>query len=821
VDLLKIDEDAKSSTFFDTMTSNLFIPHIIHPTRITSTTKTLIDNIFSNSTNHKDGISGNLTVSLSDHLAQFLIIPDECHHDAKKQNQFTHDIKSLDSENFILDLLAIECHRILNLHKNDPNVSFEGFHVTIDNLVNKYLPKRKMTKKEVKQSQKPWITNEILKLIQQRDKLHKHYIKAKDEIVKDLFHNKYKTLRNQIVSLCRQSKKEYYQNYFITNSDNLRNTWRGIKSVINLNGKDNSHPTSLLINNDLITDPTKIANEFNNYFSKIAGKLQSSIHSQGQDFNEYLQNKSECSFFIKPTDKYEIIDTINSNINNKASGPNSINNMIFHLIKLIIAEPLSDIINLSFTTGVYIKKLKISKIIPIYKEKGDKLLSTNFRPISLLSNINKNFEKIMHNRLYGFLEEQGCIYENQFGFRKQHSTTHALIDLTEDIRQAIDNNTFSCGVFIDLQKAFDTVDHDILLKKLEYYGIRGIANNWFRSYLKNRKQYVSILGFESNVVNVDFGVPQGSVLGPLLFLIYINDLHVAIKYSKTRHFADDTNLLIKNNSLKQLKKHLNFDLRQLCNWLKANKISLNCSKTELIIFRHPNKQINYNLKIKINGKKLMPSKFVKYLGIYIDPHLNWSHQVDSLSIKLSRAAGMLAKIRHYVSKDTLRNIYFGIFSSLLTYGSQVWGQFSNKHICRLQRIQNKAVRIINFAKFRDPSTPLYHKSRILKLSDHIKLQNFIYVHNSLKGNLPLPLKDSFKIAADTYSFNTRGASQNKMILPKARTQYYGINSIKYQSAAFWNIVVSVFPDEKFHLRSKSFCKKIIAKYLIDEYEHKS
>ena len=424
----------------------------------------------------------------------------------------------------------------------------------------------------------------------------------------------------------------------------------------------------------------------------------------------------------------------------------------------------------------------------------------------------------MHNRLYGFLEEQGCIYENQFGFRKQHSTTHALIDLTEDIRQAIDSNTFSCGVFIDLQKAFDTVDHDILLKKLEYYGIRGIANNWFRSYLKNRKQYVSILGFESNVVNVDFGVPQGSVLGPLLFLIYINDLHVAIKYSKTRHFADDTNLLIKNNSLKQLKKHLNFDLRQLCNWLKANKISLNCSKTELIIFRHPNKQINYNLKIKINGKKLMPSKFVKYLGIHIDPHLNWSHQVDSLSIKLSRAAGMLAKIRHYVSKATLRNIYFGIFSSILTYGSQVWGQFSNKHICRLQRIQNKAVRIINFAKFRDPSTPLYHKSRILKLSDHIKLQNFIYVHNSLKGNLPLPLKDSFKIAADTYTFNTRGASQNKMVLPKARTQYYGINSIKYQSAAFWNIIVSVFPDEKFHLQSKSICKKIIAKYLIDEYD---
>ena len=178
---------------------------------------------------------------------------------------------------------------------------------------------------------------------------------------------------------------------------------------------------------------------------------------------------------------------------------------------------------------------------------------------------------------------------------------------------------------------------------------------------------------------------------------------------------------------------------------------------------------------------------------------------------------MLSKIRHYVSETTLRNIYYGIFSSLLTYGSQVWGQFFNKHIARLQRIQNKAIRIINFAKFGDSSTPLYHKSNILKISDHIKLQNFLYVHNSLKGYLPLPLKNSFNVAADTYSVNTRGASQYKILLPKARTQNYGINSIQYQSAAYWNIIVSTFPDEKFQLKSRSVCKKIVTKYLIDGY----
>ena len=352
---------------------------------------------------------------------------------------------------------------------------------------------------------------------------------------------------------------------------------------------------------------------------------------------------------------------------------------------------------------------------------------------------------------------------------------------------------------------------------MEHYGIRGIANDWFDSYLKNRKQFVSISGYESKIVNINFGVPQGSVLGPLLFLIYINDLNKAIKHSKTRHFADDTNLLIKNKSLKQLQKHINYDLRQLCNWLKANKISLNCNKTELIIFRHPNKQINYKLKIKINGKKLIPSKFVKYLGIYIDDHLNWSYQANSLSTRLSRAAGMLSKIRHYVSKTTLRSIYYGIFSSLLTYGSQVWGQFNNVNIRRLQQIQNKAIRIINFATYREHVTPLYHKSNILKLTDHVKIQNIIYVFNSLKGDLPLALKDSFKTAAEVYSYTTRSASQYKIILPKARTQNYGINSIRYRSAACWNAIVSAFPNEKFHLQSRLVCIKHVSKYFIDTY----
>ena len=274
VDLLKIDEDSKTSTFFDNITSSLFVPHIIHPTRITSTSKTLIDNIFSNSPNFKDAISGNITVSLSDHLSQFLIVPDECHHSQKKQNLFTRDYGNFDSTGFFHDLQQIEWASTLNLHMNDPNIAFAGFQNSIDQLVDKYLPQRKMTKKEIKRKQKPWINNEILNLIRQREKAHKKFIKAKDDLIKASLHERYKSLRNQVVTASRQNKKLYYQKYFETNSINLRNTWRGIKSIININQKGKDNPTSLIIGDELTTDPSKIANEFNEYFSLIAGKHQ-------------------------------------------------------------------------------------------------------------------------------------------------------------------------------------------------------------------------------------------------------------------------------------------------------------------------------------------------------------------------------------------------------------------------------------------------------------------------------------------------------------------------------------------------------------------
>ena len=241
----------------------------------------------------------------------------------------------------------------------------------------------------------------------------------------------------------------------------------------------------------------------------------------------------------------------------------------------------------------------------------------------------------MHNRIYKFLDKNNIIYSLQFGFWQHYSTLYALLNLTEATMKALDDGNFACGIFVDLRKAFDTVDHSILLSKLCHYGIHGLTNKWFEPYLANHKQFVSINGFVSSNSSIASGVPQGSVLGPLLFLLYINDLHVAIKHCAVHHFADNTNLLIIYKSLKRLNKLLNSDLKNLTNWLNANKISLNVSKTELIIFKPKRKPLDFNMKIKFNRKRLYPTDSVKYLGVKIDSKLNSRNHVNATAIKLN------------------------------------------------------------------------------------------------------------------------------------------------------------------------------------------
>ena len=319
---------------------------------------------------------------------------------------------------------------------------------------------------------------------------------------------------------------------------------------------------------------------------------------------------------------------------------------------------------MSLEFGIFPQKMKITKIIPFFK-KEDNLDCNNYRPISLLPNTSKIFEKLIHNRLSKFLEENKCLFAKQFGFRNKHSTTHALIDLTETIRKALDDDEFACGVFLDFQKAFDTVNHKILLKKLEHYGVRGHTLKWFTSYLAGRKQYTTVSNIDSQLKDISYGVPQGSVLGPLLFLIYINDLNRAITYSYIRHFADDTNILYRDKSLRKINQRINFDLKNIVKWLRANRIALNTNKTEIVLFRSPRKIVTRKMNFGISGQKIKIKNNAKYLGLIIDESLIWKKHYDILRSKLERSIGLLAKLRYYVSANLL------IFTMDVKYGDKI------------------------------------------------------------------------------------------------------------------------------------------------------
>ena len=545
-----------------------------------------------------------------------------------------------------------------------------------------------------------------------------------------------------LVTLIRKSKQNYFSKYFSDNSKNLRDTWKGIKNIIHMKNNSNSSPTCILHNGDSLTDPTEIANTFNNYFSNIGESLQSKIHSSHVNFTKYLKNPNINSFFLSPTNENEIIGLIMDLKIGKASGPNSIPTIVLKDLKNEISVILCKLFNLSFSSGVFPNVLKISSVLPLFK-KGSKLSCGNYRPISLISNISKLLEKLMYSRLYNFLNTYNCLSELQFGFRAKHSTSHALVSITETIREALDTGNFACGVFIDLQKAFDTVDHDILISKLKFYGIRGITNNWFTSYLDNRKQFVTINGFQSLLKNVNLGVPQGSVLGPLLFLIYINDLKFSVRNSKTHHFADDTNFLYINKSLKILCKKVNQDLKGVTDWLNSNRISLNISKTEFVIFRRPRSKIPNDINIKLNGKRLYPSKYIKYLGVLLDEHLSWSPHINELTKKLNKSNSMLSKIRHYVNKNAIRSLYFTLFSSHIGYCCQVWGQVGNYHLNKIHSLQRSALRIINFRPFRSDVSNLFYTLNIPSFNNLVRFSNILFVFDSLTNNLPISISSFF------------------------------------------------------------------------------
>ena len=357
--------------------------------------------------------------------------------------------------------------------------------------------------------------------------------------------------------------------------------------------------------------------------------------------------------------------------------------------------------------------------------------------------MSKIFERIVYDQVYAHFINQSFLFNSQYGFRKDHSTEFATLELINRLFEFLDNGSNPLAVFLDLSKAFDTINHNILLQKLHKYGFSNIELNWFRSYLSNRLQYVSFDNLSSNMSKISTGVPQGSILGPLLFIIYVNDLH-SITNMNVIMYADDTSLLNPLNSNSNSSNNANFVNEQLSKiflWLNANKLSLNVNKSKCMLFHYKQKQIADYPYIHINGKPLSFVKHFKCLGIYIDDTLSWDHHINYIGNKLSRVNGILSKLKHFFPKNILTMIYNSLFLSHLNYGITCWG-FG---VCnRLEVLQKCAVRNINKSPIRSHSLPVFKSLNMLTFNDIFDLACLKFFHKHQNNQTPKYfLKDKF------------------------------------------------------------------------------
>ena len=418
----------------------------------------------------------------------------------------------------------------------------------------------------------------------------------------------------------------------------------------------------------------------------------------------------------------------------------------------------------------------------------------------------------MHKRLYSFLSRFRILYDLQFGFRAGHSTSLALIDIVERIKSNMDNGDHVIGIYLDLQKAFDTVDHKILLSKLAHYGIRGMCNKWFDSYLSGRQQYVSVNNTQSELKEITVGVPQGSVLGPLLFLIYVNDIARAISEPDitTMLFADDTNVFVKGRLNESMQKAQSA-MTQLSKWFIDKKLSLSVEKTQFSIFHKGKQKIpeEFN-KMRFSNHEIRRVDSAKYLGVILDEKLSWQAHLSSLNTQLVKIASTFKLIARVIPDRCKKQLYFAYAQSKIQYGIEVIGLANTNRLKKIQTMQNKILKILYKLDWYTPTNTIYNNLTLLKVKDMHRFQVMQFVFKQRQNLLPDTFKDYFILNSDIHQYRTR--QSGKIHAKKAKTAF-GSNTIKVSGAKLYNNL----PNHVTNCQTLSSFKKYAKKHLLLNY----
>jgi hypothetical protein len=735
INLLNYGHHDKTNTYVDSIFSLGFLPQITKPTRITTSTATLLDHIYSNTT-LTESINGIIINDVADHFGIFYI----------ETHTHKHSCVNIKQKRFFSENNALKFHQLLLqtdftsvYDYNCPDHAYNTFIEKYLSAFNLAFPVKNviMNRKYIKRE--PWMSEGLLVSLRNKSRLLKK--KLEDPSVSNNL--EYKTYLNYYNKLKRNMKINYFKSQLEANKNNIKNTWKILRSAINKTNDKSNLPQTFNIDGKNVSDTFQIAESFNKFYVNIGKSTSEQVPISNKHFTDYLKINQTNSMFLEPVDKCQILEIVNKFKPKISSGHDEIPTKIMKQSISEIIEPLTYIINKSLETGVVPNKLKIAKVIPLFKSLQKNELK-NYRPVSLLPAFSKVFEKVIFNKIMAFINSRNILYKHQYGFRSKHATIHPIIHLLNNCASANNSNPkqLTATILCDLSKAFDVISHSILFKKLEYCGLRGNIKNWLVNYLTNRQQFVQVGKSRSNFCKIECGVPQGSILGPLLYLLYVNDIAHCTD-SHILSFADDTTLFVSDSDPKTLFEKTNIETNKLFNWFCANRLSLNPQKTKFIIIKPSKAKFDFSgLNILINGIPLerigvgLNEESSKFLGVILDDSLTWKHHINHINKKISKSLFAIKQVKHILNIDSLKTLYFALIQPYINYGILAWGNATNSILKRTVVLQKRAIRTICKAKYNSHTEPLFKKLEILNIKDQFQYEVTLFMNKYRQHQLP-------------------------------------------------------------------------------------
>lgn len=628
-----------------------------------------------------------------------------------------------------------------------------------------------------------WTSEEAIELILTKDKLlKKHRRKPSNE-------NILEELMMVSVKLDKINKRDYSR--YVRNKVRTRNRskmWRNLNDILGRT-KSNSFQPIIKADNTKTDDPKEIANEFNNYFTSCAIELMSASNNENV---QLVERQSPNSIVLETPSEDELSAIIDQSKSNSSAGHDGISCKVIKTLKSLLIPLLHHLISVIFTTGIYPSAFKLAVVSPIHKS-GSKSCVDNYRPISVLPVLNKIVERVIYNRLFNFVSDKlDIVYSHQFGFRPKSGTENAAIEVANLVMRAIDQKKIVTGVFMDLKKAFDIVDHKKLLQVLENYGIRGPALKILASYLEDRRQIVKVENKLSEEKPITTGVVQGSCLGPLLFIIFINAIGSLQIKGKLFLFADDAVLINVHNKCDnqndEILRVIQNDMKPILNFFNQRGMILNALKTNYMVFTSSFDKTEFPHEMALTPNLVIKRvRTFKYLGLIIDEHLRWIDHMHGLGKKLAPANGILWKLRNILPHNSKKLVYDTLFQSHLNYMSTLWGLASYKSISNIQILQNRALRNVYDLPYRTHRIDMYlhHVENHLPVRGICLLNVASYVFNVIHSATHANIR-----FVDGNQSRLRNSTN---LRPAAKRTNYGAKSIETFGANAFN---SIPPDIK-------------------------